>query len=396
MGIQIGYLDKILEIYPITIYFMGMENICYLIKQIDLTNYRNYPMLRFVPSDGMNILLGANGAGKTNLIEAISILIPGRGLRMAGKEDFAKYDISAGQSWAVVAQIDDSQQYVKLATGAPKEATRDVLVNGEKSRQSDLSRFFNCVWLTPNQDRLFVDGASARRRFLDRLVFGMDPAHAGRINAYEKSMRERAKLLALGNSDAAWLDAIEDNMVSKGIAIAAARFDVVSRLSKYTQARQGLFPQASLSLEGEVDEWLGELNAIDGEDRYRKALKDNRQKDTMAAMTHIGPHRSDLMVFHSDKKLPAKLCSTGEQKALLVSIILADSRMQGAERGIKPVLLLDEITAHLDPMRRQSLFDELEALGVQAFLTGTEIALFDSMQKRAKIWQVSTGQISEY
>ncbi|MFV0431624.1 MAG: DNA replication/repair protein RecF [Alphaproteobacteria bacterium] len=374
---------------------MITNDACYILKQIDLTNFRNYELIRFHPTQGMNILFGTNGAGKTNLIEAISLLIPGRGLRTAPRADFFRHTDKPSEQWAVVAQVDDAQQIVKIGTGASHEGRREVLVNGEKSKQSDLSRFFNCVWLTPNQDRLFIDGASSRRRFLDRLVFGMDAAHAGRLSSYEKSMRERAKLLTMANIDNAWLDAIEENMVSRGIAIAAARQDVVQHLSHYTKERHGLFPQATLSLKGDVDDWLEQYTAIDVEDRYREALYSYRQKDANAAMTHIGPHRSDMVVTHFDKNMPASLCSTGEQKALLISIILANSRMQGAERGIKPVLLLDEITAHLDPMRRQSLFDELEALKVQVFMTGTERELFAEVQHRAAIWEISAAQIYE-
>ncbi len=366
----------------------------YLIQQVDITDFRNYKNIRLKPHKGFNILFGANGSGKTNLIEALSLLVPGRGLRTAAREDFARYSANhSSQSWGIVAQINDGQQITKLATGITSSSRREVFINKEKQRQSDLSRFFNAVWLTPAQDRLFLDGSSRRRRFLDRLVFGMDAAHAGRITAYEKSMRERARLLALNTNDDHWLSAIEDSMVRYGIAIAAARIDVLNRLSKYTQKQQGLFPQAELFLSGDIDEWLADLAAIDCEDRYREMLYIDRKKDRERAITHTGPHRSDMKVFHAQKKQPAHLCSTGEQKALLISLILADCHMQEAERGIKPVLLLDEITAHLDSNRRQNLFDELKNLNIQVFMTGTEKKLFSSIVGEKAFWHVQKGKI---
>ncbi len=372
-----------------------MQENRYLIQQIDITDFRNYESLRFRPSEGFNILFGANGAGKTNLMEAISLLVPGRGLRSAIREDFARFTAEGAKAdWGIVAQIYDGQQSIKAATGVTNFSRRDVFINKEKHRQSDLSRFFNAVWLTPAQDRLFVEGGSGRRRFLDRLVFGMDAAHAGRINAYEKAMRQRARLLATNSSDSDWLSAIEDSMVRYGIAIAAARSDILSRLSAYTKKQQGLFPQASLSLKGDVDDWLLELAAIDCEDRYREMLYIDRKKDRDAAMTHTGPHRSDMVVFHAQKQQPAHLCSTGEQKALLISLILADCHMQGAERGIKPVLLLDEITAHLDPHRRKSLFEELKALDIQVFMTGTEKDLFEILDKKDCFWHIEDNHIT--
>ncbi len=374
-----------------------MEDNRYIIEQVDITDFRNYKNIRFKPNQSFNILFGANGSGKTNLIEAISLLVPGRGLRSAAKEDLARYgsDMDTPPQWGIVAQINDGEQKTKLATGKASSARRDVFINKEKQRQSDLSRFFNAVWLTPAQDRLFLEGSSGRRRFLDRLVFGMDAAHAGRITAYEKSMRERSRLLAIGSDDKNWLTAIEDSMVRYGIAIAAARIDVLSRLSHYTKEQQGLFPKAELSLSGDIDDWLADLAAIDCEDRYREMLYIDRKKDKERGITHTGPHRSDMKVFHAQKGQPAHLCSTGEQKALLISLILADCHMQGAERGIKPVLLLDEITAHLDPSRRQSLFDELSHLNIQVFMTGTEKDLFSAITEKQAFWKIEQGHISQ-
>jgi DNA replication and repair protein RecF len=246
-------------------------------------------------------------------------------------------------------------------------------------------------------DRLFVDGPGARRRFLDRLVYGFDPDHAGRVAAYEHAMRERGRLLRGGGggpgADPAWLAALEDRMAREGVAIAAARRNLVGRLDHAVALGQGPFPKAGLAIDGTVEIWLGDGPALAVEDRLREALAAARRADAEAGRASVGPHRSDFAVRHLDKGLPAARCSTGEQKALLISIVLADARLRALEASAAPLLLLDEVAAHLDRARRAALFEEICALGAQAWLTGTDRALFETLGPRARFLHVAGGTV---
>jgi DNA replication and repair protein RecF len=241
-------------------------------------------------------------------------------------------------------------------------------------------------------DRLFTEGASGRRRFLDRLVFGFDAAHAGRVSAYEHTLRERARLLRDGG-DAVWLDTLEGDMAERGVAIAAARRELTARLCRLCAAPEGPFPGAEVAVTGQVEEWLNQGPALAAEDRLRAALRDSRPQDAAAGGAAVGPHRSDLAVRHLAHGMPAALCSTGEQKALLIAIVLANARLQTAERGSVPLLLLDEIAAHLDAVRREALFGELLALGAQAWFTGTDRSVFDSLDGRAQYVAVRASNL---
>ncbi|HEX2117304.1 MAG TPA: DNA replication and repair protein RecF, partial [Alphaproteobacteria bacterium] len=254
--------------------------------------------------------------------------------------------------------------------------------------QKDLSALLSIVWVTPEMDRLFMEGPSARRRFLDRLVFGFDPEHAGRVAAYEHVMRERARLLAEGSTDTAWLDALEDGMARHGTAVAVARAQTVARLDHAAAEGVGPFPAAQAAMSGELDQWLAEMPALAAEDRLRETLRAGRAHDAQIGGAIAGPHRADLAVRFVAKNRPAHECSTGEQKALLLSLILAVARELCHERGEPPVLLLDEVVAHLDGARRAALFDELSALGVQAWLTGTDDELFAGLRGRAQFFRV--------
>ena len=251
------------------------------------------------------------------------------------------------------------------------------------------------TWLTPQMDRLFIEGPSARRRFLDRLVLGLDPAHAARVSAYEHAMRERSRLLRDGPCDPTWLDALDEVMAAQGVAVAAARRDAVERLDEACAAATGPFPRARLSLVGTVEAWLDDLPALAAEDRFRTALRDSRAADAVAGGAAIGPHRSDLTVTHAERGIPAETMSTGEQKALLISIVLAHARLQRETRGEPPLLLLDEVAAHLDAARREALFAALLGLESQVWLTGTDAALFVPLRGSARFLSVSDGALSE-
>jgi DNA replication and repair protein RecF len=276
-----------------------------------------------------------------------------------------------------------------------------VRIDGENARgQAALGEVIGVTWLTPQMDRLFIEGPSARRRFLDRLVLGLDPAHAARVSSYEHAMRERSRLLRDGQTsnrpgDPVWLEAIEETVAAQGVAVAAARRDAVERLDAACAAADGPLPRARLSLQGTLETWLDELPALAAEERFRAALKDSRAADAAAGGATIGPHRSDLAVAHAEKGIPAESMSTGEQKALLISIVLAHARLQRRTRGEPPLLLLDEVAAHLDAARRDALFATLLDLESQVWLTGTDAAIFAPLRHAARFLSVSDGALSE-
>ena len=359
------------------------------VGRLIVTDFRCYASARLEIDGRPVVLTGANGAGKTNLLEAVSFLAPGRGLRRAKLSEVDRLAGDAG-GWAVAARLGTSLGPIDIGTGRDMAAAngverRVVRIDGETAKsQSVLADHISMAWLTPQMDRLFLDGASGRRRFFDRLAYGADPAHAGRVSAYEQALRERARLLKQGRADARWLAALEEQMAAGGIAIAAARQALVARLNQACEMSTGPFPRAALALEGSVDHWLDDMPALDAEDKLRAALADNRRLDAETGGAAEGPHRSDIVARHIEKDMPAALCSTGEQKALLIAITLAHARAQTAETGVAPILLLDEVAAHLDETRRVALYDEICALGSQAWLTGTDRALFEPFAGRAQ------------
>ncbi len=257
-----------------------------------------------------------------------------------------------------------------------------------------LAEHVGALWLTPQMDRLFLEGPGARRRFLDRLVFDTDPAHAGRVNAYEHAMRERMRLLRDGSADAGWLASLEDTMATRGVAVAAARLDVARRVGSHLATGTGAFPGAAIEAAGIVETWLGEGPALAAEDRLRDRLAQERDRDAAEGRTATGPHKSDLKVRHLGNGQAAELCSTGEQKALLVALVLGTARMRTQERGTAPLLLLDEIAAHLDARRLSVLFDEISGLGAQVWLTGTDAGLFKPLTGRAQFFDVADGNVT--
>ena len=381
------------------------------VRQLRLSDFRNYRQLRLDCGQEPVVLVGANGAGKTNLLEALSFLAPGRGLRRArldeicrrrvGNADDASAALPAATSWAVAATLDTPDGRVAIGTGLEPPRNegglprRVVRIDGRPaSSQTALGRHVAAVWLTPQLDRLFLDGASERRRFLDRLVTALHPEHAGDVAAYENALRQRARLLGEGNRDPHWFTALEDTMARHGVALAAARADTVHRLDAAARLGIGPFPRATLAMAGEVDGWLATMAAIDAEDLMRAELAAARLRDAEAGTTSCGPHRSDLAVRHLDLDLPAAEGSTGQQKAILVSIALAHARLVTLSRSRPPLLLLDEIAAHLDGERRAALFDEVVALGIQSWMTGTDAELFAPLAGRAQILRVADGSIA--
>ncbi|AZO71885.1 MULTISPECIES: DNA replication/repair protein RecF [unclassified Mesorhizobium] len=367
------------------------------ISKLTLTNFRNYAGLSLELGPGALVLSGDNGAGKTNLLEAISLLTPGRGLRRAPYADVAREGGDGG--FALHARIEGPEGQVEIGTGisgGDGEGGRRVRINGAPAKSvEDMLEWLRVVWLTPAMDGLFPGPAADRRRFLDRLVLAIDPSHGQRALDYEKAMRGRNRLLTEGSRDSGWFDAIETQMAETGVAIAAARTELVRLLAAMIDKLPGSgpFPQADISLSGELEGEIAVAPAVDVEERFRAALANGRERDRAAGRTLDGPHRSDLVVRHRPKSMPAELCSTGEQKALLVGIVLSHARLTGEMSGLTPILLLDEIAAHLDSGRRAALFSILEELNCQAFMTGTDAALFSSLAGRAQFLTVDHGSV---
>ena len=374
------------------------------VTRLTLRNFRSYAEAELVTGGAPVVLAGPNGAGKTNLLDAISLLSPGRGLRGAKLGEHVRRGPSAAPSdalWAVAANVSRGGETYEVGTGltlGPNGGERRaVRLNGAAAQNSaELGELVQMLWLTPAMDRLFIEGASGRRKFLDRLVLGFDAGHARVTTRYETAMRERARLLKFGPRDPAWLDGLEAEMVEAGVAMAIARAETVARLNTALAARgeAGAFPSAQLALDGEADLLLSEL----GEglaDALREKLARARIRDAEAGRTTVGPHLTDLAVRHTAKRADARECSTGEQKALLISIVLADAwELCAARGGHAPLLLLDEIAAHLDARRRGALFEEILALGAQAWMTGTDLSLFDGLSGRADILHVNDGQFA--
>ena len=365
------------------------------LTRLALTDFRSYATAELA-LDGRPVwLAGPNGAGKTNLLEAVSFLIPGRGLRGSSLAEVGRRmpGEAAGRAWAVSVTIRAGDGETRLGTGVETAgaARRVVRVEGEPAPPGRLAEHIRQVWLTPAQDRLFLEGAADRRRFFDRLVYAAEPAHAAHVQAYEKSMRERMRLLTDGPPDPAWLDALEARLAEAGTLMAEARARTLAALAAEIATRgERPFPQARLSLTGEWERMAGEgAEFADIEARLARALAAARDRDAAAGRALTGPHRGDLSVIHEEKDRAAGECSTGEQKALILNLVLAQAaRLSRAEGQPAPILLLDEVAAHLDARRRAALFDEIEALGLQAFLTGTDEMLFDGLAGRAQGFRV--------
>jgi len=367
-----------------------------VVGQISLTNFRNYHDVRLNIAATPVVLTGANGSGKTNLLEAISLLVPGRGLRRAALRELQNQKSS--EPWAIAVDLSTPYGALHIGTGSDPETgdgdRRIVHIDGKNVRgQNALAEHMAMAWITPDMDRVLAEGPSARRKLLDRLVYGFDPAHNGRVHRYEKALRERLRILREGPADAAWLKALEDEMAQTGVAIAAARRHMVQQLRTGIATTTSAFPRADLELKGLAEEALENQPALLVEDSLREALARTRGDDAQSGTCVCGPHRSDLVVIHRLKQCPADLCSTGEQKALLIALMLAHVRILTSIRQMPPIFLLDDIAAHLDDIRRASLFEELRTLGTQAWLTGTDTEPFASLLPHAQHGVVEFGQV---
>jgi DNA replication and repair protein RecF len=365
------------------------------LSRLRLSAFRNYASAALDLDRRHLVLTGPNGAGKTNLLEAISVLSPGRGLRQANFDTLHQH--GNDMPWAVAATVESEAGPVDIGTGAGEDGGRRVRINGANARSVEaMSEYLRVLWLTPSMDGLFSGPASDRRRFLDRLVTTLIPSHNATVSDYEKAVRQRNRLLEDGG-DARWLDAVEAQMAELGAAIHLARSDSLSHLQALVadSLAEDSFPAAALSLtplfaEAEAPRTSGALEAA-----LAGLWRDNRALDRAAGRTISGPHRVDLEVVHAQKGMPAALGSTGEQKALLIGLVLAQARLVAARAGLAPFLLLDEIAAHLDPGRRAALFAALDALGTQCFLTGTDAVLFEALGERAQHVAVADGRLKQ-
>ncbi len=367
------------------------------IQRLKLTDFRNYTQAGLVLDERHVVLVGKNGAGKTNFMEAISLLSPGRGLRRAVLSDMPR--IGATDSFTIFAAVEGMNGEADIGTGTETteedNLVRRLRINGSPAKSvDDLTDHLRILWLTPAMDGLFTGPSAERRRFLDRLVLSLDPAHGRRANDFERAMRSRNRLLSEGRFDPSWLSGIEQQMAALGVAMAAARREMLGLLAGLIEAdrQTSPFPSAELSLTGFLDE-LSDLPAFELEERYIEVLAQSRHRDAAAGRTLEGPHRADLTVRHIEKNMDAERCSTGEQKALLIGLILAHARLVATMTGFAPILLLDEIAAHLDEGRRAALFDRIDALGGQAFMTGTDVAMFSALGERAQIVTVEDGSL---
>ena len=374
------------------------------IRRLTLTNFRSYHAAQVqLDRAGPVVLTGANGIGKTNLVEAVSLLAPGRGLRRATMEELA---FSEGDgAWAVSAEIEGMLGLATLGTGIDPPAreesvpTRKCRIDRESvGSATAFADHLRVVWLTPAMDPLFNGPASERRRFLDRLVLAVDAQHSSRVAALERSLRSRNRLLEDSPGDSHWLDAVEHETAEVAVAVAAGRAETAKRLSAALEASRDTareFPQAQITLQGWMEQLLPDHSAVEIEDRYRSLLKDNRARDAAAGRTLDGPHLSDLVVSHASKNIPAADASTGEQKALLIRLVLAHASLIKQMTGFAPLLLLDELIAHLDPSRRAALYDALSLLGAQVWMTGADPAAFGDIVGRAQVFLVRGGMVEQ-
>jgi DNA replication and repair protein RecF len=372
------------------------------IRRLTLTSFRSYRAAQVEVAASPVVLVGPNGAGKTNLIEAISLLAPGRGLRRATLDEVAFQE--GDGSWAVSADVDGALGLATLGTGIEAPAAdgaavaRKCRIDREPAVSvAALSDHLRVIWLVPAMDGMFSGPASERRRFLDRLALAVDAEHSGRVAALERSLRSRNRLLEEPRPDPHWLDAVEHETAEVAVAVAAQRAETVGRLQQALAARNdpaSVLPPRAIALKGWIEELVRQRPAAEVEDRYREVLRDNRGRDAAAGRTLDGPHLTDLAVTHARKNIQAADALTGEQKALLIGLILAHASLIAEMSGFAPVLLLDEVVAHLDPARRAALYDEIERLGAQVWMTGADPAAFAELEPRAQVLEVSPGRVA--
>ncbi len=376
------------------------------VERLALTSFRNYASATIETTAGPQIVVGPNGAGKTNLLEAVSLLAPGQGLRRASLSEMAR--AGGDGSFAVHARVHTLAGAVDIGTGFSaaqfaERSARLVRIDGAAQAGSGvLAEYLEIVWVTPAMDGLFTEAASERRRFLDRLILCFDPAYRTIAGRFERAMTSRNRLLSDGVRDDKQLAGFERVMAETGVAVAAARLEAVAAMSAVIARRRArdpnsAFPWCELALVGRLEDELARLPAIEAEDAYAGALRNARERDRAAGRTLEGPHRSDLEVRHGPKALAARLCSTGEQKALLLGLVLAHAELlTERQEGDAPILLLDEVTAHLDAHRRAALFDEILRLKAQAWMTGTDATAFEAMAGKARFWVVDEHAVRPF
>jgi len=371
------------------------------VRRLILSDFRSYANLDLAVGGRLVALVGENGAGKTNLLEALSLFTPGRGLRRVDLGEMAREGGSGGfaVSLTLAAEYDEVRLGTGLEPGPPGEAAlRRCRADGEAvGSPAAFADHLRIVWLTPAFDGLFAGPAGDRRRFLDRLVLAVDPEHGGRVNALERALRSRNRLLEDERADPVWLDAVEREAAETGVAVAAARLETARRLAALIIAARddaSPFPWAEMALEGVLEAELATKPAVDVEDLYRGLLRENRNRDRAAGRTLIGPQASDLVVRHGPKGIAADRASTGEQKALLIGLVLAHAKLVAAMSGLKPLVLLDEIAAHLDPRRRAALFEDLAGLGSQVWMTGADASAFAGLPAESEVFEVTRGRVA--
>ncbi|TCD16362.1 DNA replication/repair protein RecF [Oricola cellulosilytica] len=372
------------------------------LSSLKLSAFRNYASLSVAFAAKHVVLTGPNGAGKTNLLEAVSFLSPGRGLRRAQLADVAMAGSNAGFAVNVTLERDGDATIIGTGTAPGDALQRKVRINSTTAKSADeLLELCRVIWLTPSMDGLFTGPAADRRRFLDRMVLAIDPAHGRRAADYEKAMRQRNRLLEdfRDSQSDGWIDAAEAQLAALGSAMIAARQELAGLLTGIIAQGNGEdrpFPTASLAIEGALERDAREgMPAGDIEDALLRIFRDQRMRDRTAGRTLAGPHRAEFAIRHRQKDMPAALCSTGEQKALLIGLVLAHARLTRTVSGLAPIMLLDEIAAHLDPLRRAALFEQVDAAGGQAFMTGTDRSLFDALEDRAQRFRVETGGLRD-
>ena len=384
------------------------------VSRLTLTDFRNYAHLRINAKLAPIIITGENGTGKTNILEAISFLTPGRGLRSARLADIKRFtpaviseDYTPGNGgWAVSAVVAKNGEEFEIGTAVEKNIKenedetrvsdrRIVKINGQKGvSQTELGQYVSAIWLTPQMDRLFRGGSQPRRSFLDRLVYAFDVEHAKRTANFEHLYKEWYQLLKSGNANDGWLSSLEENMAGTGVAIAAARRELIAKLNKFIEHEpDDVFPNVMLELDGTIEQLLDTMPAIDVEDYYIQKLKSQR-RNVLYNDNVDGVNRTDFKVYYKKKRMPAELCSTGEQKSLLISIILAQTKCQTLDKGFAPVLLLDEVVAHLDDLKREALLEKIRELGIQAWITSTDPKLFASLAEDAQFLTVKNNSVT--
>jgi DNA replication and repair protein RecF len=360
------------------------------VECLDLHNFRNYPKFNCQFQAKPIIITGANGIGKTNILEAISFLSPGRGLRNAKLDEIGHKNQDIYAPWSIKTVINSKYGLLEIVTNyitqaGDNVAKRQIKINNQPSKShAELAKIFSVIWLTPQMDPIFISGSSNRRRFIDRLVYNFDAEHATRVTCYENVMRQRAKLLKKNLRDVLWLKSLEQTMAETAVAIAAARVQTVEYLQAMINMDSGPFPKAIITMQGELEQKVATVPSVLIEEQFRIRLEQLRETDFFTGRTNAGIHRSDLLVYHCAKNIEAAKCSTGEQKALLLSILLAEAKARIKWKSSVPVLLLDEVVAHLDAERREALFGEILAINAQCWITGTDKAVFSSLKNYAQ------------